>query len=36
MSNRHAGCQTNAACTDLNNTFDPGGGIGQLVFRLNW
>jgi len=28
--------QTNAAYTDLNNTFDPGGRIGQLVFRLNW
>jgi len=28
--------QTNAAYTDLNNTFDPGGRLGQLVFRLNW
>jgi hypothetical protein len=28
--------QTNAAYTDLNNSFDPGGRIGQLVFRLNW
>ena len=28
--------QTNAAYSDLNNTFDPGGRIGQLVFRLNW
>jgi hypothetical protein len=28
--------QTNAAYTDLNNTFDPGGRIGQLVIRLNW
>ncbi|HYE87625.1 MAG TPA: hypothetical protein VEA16_14785, partial [Vicinamibacterales bacterium] len=28
--------QTNAAFSDLNNSFDPGGRIGQLVFRLNW
>jgi hypothetical protein len=28
--------QTNAAYTDLSNTFDPGGRLGQLVFRLNW
>jgi hypothetical protein len=28
--------QTNAAYTDVSNTFDPGGRLGQLVFRLNW
>lgn len=28
--------QTNSAYTDLNNTFDPGGRLGPLVFRLNW
>jgi hypothetical protein len=28
--------QTNAAYTDLSNVFDPGGRLGQLVFRLNW
>ena len=28
--------QTSAAYTDLSNTFDPGGRLGQLVFRLNW
>jgi hypothetical protein len=28
--------QTNAAYTDLSNTFDPGGRLGMLVFRLNW
>jgi hypothetical protein len=24
------------AYADLNNSYDPGGRIGQLVFRLNW
>ena len=28
--------QTSTAYTDLNNTFDPGGRLGMLVFRLNW
>jgi hypothetical protein len=28
--------QTNAAYRDPNNTYDPGGRLGQLVFRLNW
>ena len=25
-----------SAYTDVNTTFDPGGRIGQLVWRLNW
>ena len=25
-----------SAYTDINNTFDPGGRLGQLVLRLNW
>ena len=25
-----------SAYADLNNSYDPGGRIGQLVFRLNW
>ena len=24
------------AYADINNTYDPGGRIGQLVFRVNW
>ncbi|MEX2272255.1 MAG: carboxypeptidase regulatory-like domain-containing protein [Vicinamibacterales bacterium] len=28
--------QTGSAYTDPSNTYDPGGRIGQLVFRLNW
>jgi hypothetical protein len=28
--------QVTSAYTDINNTFDPGGRLGQLVFRLNW
>jgi hypothetical protein len=28
--------QVTSAYTDVNNTFDPGGRIGQLAFRLNW
>ena len=25
-----------SAYTDVNTTFDPGGRVGQLVWRLNW
>ena len=25
-----------SAYTDINTTFDPGGRIGQLVWRINW
>jgi hypothetical protein len=25
-----------SAYTDINTTFDPGGRVGQLVWRLNW
>ena len=28
--------QVTSAYTDVSNTFDPGGRIGQLVFRFNW
>jgi hypothetical protein len=28
--------EVTAGYTDLSNTFDPGGRLGQLVFRLNW
>jgi len=28
--------QTNTAYTDASNTYDPGGRLGQLMFRLNW
>jgi carboxypeptidase family protein len=28
--------QTTSAYTDNNNTFDPGGRLGMLVFRVNW
>ena len=28
--------QVTSAYTDINNTFDPGGRLGQLVFRFNW
>jgi Carboxypeptidase regulatory-like domain/TonB dependent receptor len=28
--------QATSAYTDASNTFDPGGRLGQLVFRLNW
>jgi len=28
--------QTTSSYTDLSNTFDPGGRLGQLVFRPNW
>ncbi len=25
-----------SAYTDINTTFDPGGRIGQIVWRINW
>ena len=28
--------QTNAAYRDLDNTYDPGGRLGQLAIRFNW
>jgi hypothetical protein len=28
--------QVTSAYTDISNTFDPGGRLGQLSFRLNW
>jgi hypothetical protein len=28
--------QTTSAYTDPSNTYDPGGRIGQLMFRINW
>jgi len=28
--------QTDEGYTDVSNTFDPGGRLGMLVFRLNW
>jgi hypothetical protein len=28
--------QVTSAYSDFSNTFDPGGRLGQLVFRLNW
>ena len=28
--------QTTSAYTDINTTFDPGGRIGQIVWRINW
>ena len=28
--------RTTSAYTDASNTYDPGGRIGQLMFRLNW
>jgi hypothetical protein len=28
--------QVGSAYRDPSNTFDPGGRLGQLVFRLNW
>ena len=27
---------TDQSYRDFNNQFDPGGRLGQLVFRLNW
>jgi hypothetical protein len=28
--------QVTAAYQDINNTFDPGGRVGEIVFRINW
>ena len=28
--------QVTAAYQDPSNTFDPGGRLGQLMFRINW
>lgn len=28
--------QATSAYRDPNNTYDPGGRLGQIVFRLNW
>jgi hypothetical protein len=28
--------QTGSAYTDPNNTYDPGGRLGQVMFRINW
>jgi hypothetical protein len=28
--------QVTSAYTDVDNTFDPGGRLGQIVFRINW
>ena len=28
--------QVTSAYTDISNTFDPGGRVGQLMFRFNW
>jgi hypothetical protein len=28
--------QTNSAYSDISNTFDPGGRLGQIVWRINW
>ena len=28
--------QTNTAYSDISNTFDPGGRLGQVVWRINW
>ena len=28
--------QVTTAYQDISNTFDPGGRIGQLMFRVNW
>jgi len=28
--------QTDSAYRDLDNTFDPGGRLGQLMIRINW
>jgi hypothetical protein len=28
--------QVTSAYTDSSNTFDPGGRLGQLMFRFNW
>ncbi len=31
-----ANITTASAYQDLNNQFDPGGRLGQVMFRLNW
>lgn len=31
-----ANYQVNSAYSDISNTFDPGGRLGQLVIRVNW
>ncbi len=28
--------QVTSAATDINTSFDPGGRVGQIVFRINW
>ena len=28
--------QVTSAYQDTNNTFDPGGRLGQIVWRINW
>jgi len=28
--------QTTTIYMDANNTYDPGGRLGQLMFRINW
>ena len=28
--------QTTSAYTDASNTYDPGGRLGQPIFRINW
>ena len=28
--------QVTSAYTDASNTYDPGGRLGQLMFRINW
>jgi len=28
--------QTGTAYTDPSNTYDPGGRLGQIMFRINW
>jgi hypothetical protein len=28
--------QVTSAYTDVNGTFDPGGRVGQLMFRIDW
>jgi hypothetical protein len=31
-----ANYRVTTAYSDASNTFDPGGRLGQLVFRVNW
>ena len=28
--------QATTAYTDASNTYDPGGRLGQIMFRINW